>query len=283
MADWQFSVCAYYLPSADPAQLGALAKAAGFNGIEANPATVRGLADPEIADLGRELAAAGVPVETFHLPFSWRDDLSDFSETQRRVATAGIVKWLGVAALLGAKAAIQHPTTRQYEVDAEGTEIYLRQLGRSLETLLPTAQRVGVRVTIENMLPGNGHRFGSRPEHFRMLAERFADPALGFCLDTGHALISLGEAAGEIPDAMGDRLQAYHLADNPGDRDLHLAPGKGNVDWGPVFARMSASPPPVMPCIETPPFAPANGGYATQAWCDLVDAVQRLAKAEQNS
>ena len=47
------------------------------------------------------------------------------------------------AALVGASIGIQHPTTTRYSVDVEGLDAYMRQLGRSFDTLLPAAENLG--------------------------------------------------------------------------------------------------------------------------------------------
>ena len=102
-----------------------------------------------------------------------------------------------------------------------------------------TAAACGVTVAIENLLPDeDGGRLGSRPEHFERFARAFDHPNMGFCLDTGHALVAGRQEAHAFPAAMGERLIAFHLADNAGDRGSHLA----QQDYGHSV------------CIETPSF-----------------------------
>ena len=187
------------------------------------------------------------------------------------------------AALVGASIGIQHPTTTGYDVAKEGLERYLGHIGQSLEALLPTAEKLGFTIAVENMLPRDGGRFCSLPEHFRCLSEKFDSPHLGFCLDTGHALVALADNAPTMQDAMGDRLVAYHLADNAGDRDSHLAPGHGRVDWRTLFRQAAAADYRGTMCIETPPWA-AGPDYSRQAWKSMVDECRQLiAKAVDGS
>ena len=52
----------------------------------------------------------------------------------------------------------------------------------------------------------------------------------GFCLDTGHLLL----VGGDIKNTMvklGDRITAFHVHDNNGITDQHLAPYMGVQDW----------------------------------------------------
>ena len=78
-----------------------------------------------------------------------------------------------------------------------------------------------------------------------------------------------------MQNAMGSRLVAYHLADNAGDRDSHLAPGHGRVDWSTVFRQAAAANYSNTMCIETPPFA-SGPDYSIQAWTSMVDECRQL-------
>jgi sugar phosphate isomerase/epimerase len=77
--------------------------------------------------------------------------------------------------------------------------------------------------------------------------------------------------------AMGPRLAGFHLADNAGDRDSHLAPGRGLVDWGRVFRGAAGLGFAGSMCIETPPFA-QGPEYRPEAWRELVAQTDRLAR-----
>jgi sugar phosphate isomerase/epimerase len=158
----------------------------------------------------------------------------------------------------------------------EGVDRYLEQLGKSLEVLLPAAEKLGLTIALENLLPVTC--FGFSPEHITRIRETFDHPHLGFCLDTGHALVSLGDAAAEIQDAMGDRLVAYHLADTAGDRDSHLAPGHGRVEWATVFRKAAEGGFSGHMCIETPPFA-RGPSYSSADWKQMVDDCDELVAA----
>ena len=80
------------------------------------------------------------------------------------------------------------------------------------------------------MPPSGGGRLASRPEHFERFIEEFGHPNLGFCLDTGHALVNGLNPASEAR-AAGDRLIATHLQDTDGVEDRHWVPGAGRINW----------------------------------------------------
>ena len=250
---------------------------AGIAGIEGSMPLIDGKSEAEVEAAGQAYAEAGLSVETFHLPFSAEDDIASFYETARRQAADRMLLWMERASLFGATVGIQHPSTSHCSVDVEGLDPYVRQIGRSLESLLPAAERLGFTIAIENMLPTGGGRFGSRPEHFETLIREFGHPYLGFCLDTGHALVAGGpEGAGEFFEVMAPHLVAYHLADNAGDRDSHLAPGRGLVDWTTVFRQAAQVGYDGTMCIETPPFA-HGPDYSMEAWKALVADAEALA------
>ncbi len=52
---------------------------------------------------------------------------------------------------------------------------------------------------------------------------------VGTCLDTGHAQLA-GEM-GIVIQKLSGHLKMVHVNDNRGDRDAHLVPGDGNIDW----------------------------------------------------
>jgi len=103
-----------------------------------------------------------------------------------------------------------------------------------LAGLWPTCKRTGARIAVENLFQPN--QFGV--EFFDRLLERFPPDFLGFCYDSGHALIS---GWTDVLDSYGERLIATHLADNDGKEDLHWVPGKGGVDWSTVIPTVKRS------------------------------------------
>ena len=236
----------------------------GFSGIEGTTLLFEGLTDPELEEIGKDYKEAGLKIETFHIPYKG-NDIASFYETERMRAVENIRLWIERAFLLGATVGIQHPGTNDYNVDVEGIDNYLRQLGKSLETLLPVAEKLGFTIALENMQPAEGKsawfrakagKLGSRPEHFEMFTSEFGHPNLGFCLDTGHALIAGGpEGVDRFYEIMAPRMAAFHLTDNAGNVDSHLAPGHGLVDWTALFRRAEELGFSGTMCIESPPFA----------------------------
>lgn len=277
---WSWSTTGYTFTRQPHEAVIELCGAAGLSGIEAVSEQFAGLGEAELGRVGAAYRAAGLSLDSFHLPFAAEDDLASFYESVRRPAVERQTRCLERAAALGARVVIQHPSTSRYDVEAEGLDRYLGALGASLEVLLPRAAALGLVLALENMLPGvDGPRLGAAPAHFVEFTARFGHPALGYCLDTGHALVAGGpDGADAFPAAMGPRLVAFHLADNAGDRDSHLAPGRGLVNWRGVFSRMQTLGYAHPACIETPPFAwGPHDRYSLDAWRSLVAETAALA------
>ncbi|MDP6776178.1 MAG: sugar phosphate isomerase/epimerase family protein [Candidatus Latescibacteria bacterium] len=275
---WTWSITGYSFSGLPHEEIHRICKLAGAAGIEGAPGMFGNNAKPELEHIAEAYRAEGLAISSFHLPFAADDDIASFYETTRRRAAENAVRWMEIAAALGASVGIQHPTTNKLNVDVEGADPYVRQIGRSLETMLPAAESLGVTVALENMLPAEGGRFMSRPEHIERIIREFGHPKLGFCLDTGHALVAGGpDRAGEILDAMAPALAAFHLADNAGYTDSHLAPGRGLVDWTAVFRRAAELRYAGPMCIETRPFA-HGPRFSDESWKQLVAETEALSQ-----
>ena len=71
---------------------------------------------------------------------------------------------------------------------------------------------------------------------------------LKLCFDIGHAHIEEGVQASF--DAMRERVVTTHIHDNHGDKDEHLLPFEGNIDWKASLAAIAGAPQPVALVLE---------------------------------
>ncbi|MFW6288349.1 MAG: sugar phosphate isomerase/epimerase family protein [Spirochaetota bacterium] len=243
--------------SDDGASIARLCRDAGFVGVEGSIPFVDGLDDAALERVRAAFAAESVRIDSFHLPFQdqFNDDLASLYETERLEAVRCVTGWIDRAMRLGVRVGVVHPTTRKgFGVGREGFGRLWDALRRSLEAIDRHCQPSGFQVAVENV-PG-ADRFGSVPDHFSRFAVDLPGSSVGFCLDTGHALLSLPADPMAFYDAMRGHLVAFHLADNAGDRDSHLAPGRGLVPWSEFAKRLRTDRHEGTLCIETPPFAP---------------------------
>jgi sugar phosphate isomerase/epimerase len=108
-----------------------------------------------------------------------------------------------------------------------------RRAVTDVRRILPGCRKLGVRLAVEN-LAGPAHV----PAFFDALFARFSPDELGFCYDSGHALLT-GRA--DLVVRYADRLLATHLHDNDGREDQHLLPGEGRCDWPTILGAIKAS------------------------------------------
>lgn len=128
---------------------------------------------------------------------------------------------------------------------------------RTLDEVLPVAERLGVTIALENIFkPLN------TVADILTLIREFPSPCLGACYDSGHAnIMEHGRSAPEclaydrygkvglpVPweeDVLGQLLPHIvncHLHDNHAVKDEHDLPGTGTVDWETVFSRLRTAP-----------------------------------------
>lgn len=243
----------------------------GFSGIEVHTFMTENMDESSLVKIREKYQESGLKLASFHLPYM---DLAALDESERIHALERFKITLRQAAALGARVGIAHPT-KSGDVTASGLDPLLDALERSLSELIPLADSLGIIIAIENLGPSGINRLGSAPEHFVAFKRRFQHESLGFCLDTGHALLSLHERAIELAQTMKDHLKHFHLNDNAGDRDSHLAPGRGLVDWTSIARLLQELNFTHAACVETPPFA-FGPNYSLEAWRELYLTTAKL-------
>lgn len=276
---WTWSTTGFGFAGKTHEEICSLSCEAELAGIEGVAPLFDGMSPSRAEAVGDMYRDAGLRIETFHLPFGADNDIASLYREARKTAVRTARRWMEIAHALGSTVCIQHPAQFHGVPDAAETDATVAALAASLDELLPAAEGLNLKIALENMLPGRGGkrgRFGSHPEDFTRMLSEFGHPALGFCLDTGHALVAAHDKANEFLDAMAPGLIAFHLVDNAGDRDSHLAPGRGNVDWDYTFRGMHRLGYTGQACIETPPFA-FGPDYQPEAWKQLVSDTEALA------
>lgn len=175
---------------------------------------------------------------------------------------------LSYAAEAGARAIVYHG--RNFP-DAPSSEDLTLAETRSLSRLAGVAERLGVTIAVENLAPvfrGPEH-LGHTPMLIRTLCKRISSPALGLCLDVGHAHVVADARhadVGELIEPVLDSVVLFHLHDNLGARrnpeprleldplrlDLHLPPGAGTVPWPRLADSLGSHPAPLILEIHHP-------------------------------
>jgi sugar phosphate isomerase/epimerase len=115
----------------------------------------------------------------------------------------------------------------------------------SIEHLRAFAKPLGVRILLEN-IPNEL----STPEKLVEFIQAAHFEDVGVCFDLGHAhLMSNVPEAFEI---LKGYIRSTHVHDNAKDRDSHLWPGQGSIDWKPAMEQLRTAPhtPPLLLEIE---------------------------------
>ncbi len=132
---------------------------------------------------------------------------------------------------------IIHPFFLDYEHSLTALEEWELNI-ESYSRLIPTAREYGVTICLENVgMRHNGKFFAAFTSDLdtacRCVDELNAvagEPVFGFCLDTGHMLLCSLDPYRTVT-RLGHRIRAFHIHDNDGREDLHLAPYLGLLDW----------------------------------------------------
>src|SRR5271170_3115698 len=105
----------------------------------------------------------------------------------------------------------------------------------ALEHLRAFANPLGVKLNVENIL-----NEVTQPQHILEILRMGHFSDIGVCLDTGHAHI----AGGVLPvlAELKAHIRSTHLHDNQGEKDEHLWPGDGTIDWSATMAELKTAP-----------------------------------------
>jgi sugar phosphate isomerase/epimerase len=160
---------------------------------------------------------------------------ADLTESIRRASVTEMRRSLEVAAGLGAKKVVLHPST------AGGMGAFVLDTVKGyafafLSEMVDAARCLDVTICLENMFVRN--RLGVEPEDFEEIFKAF--PSLKLTLDTGHANIHdhRGRRLKALVNRFGPRIGHLHVSDNQGTRDDHLAVGQGTIRFADLVMRL---------------------------------------------
>ncbi len=105
----------------------------------------------------------------------------------------------------------------------------------ALEHLRAFANPLGVKLLVENL-----QNEVTQPAHLKEILTIGHFKDIGFCFDTGHAHLEEGVAATFAE--MQDLVRTAHIHDNHGEKDEHLWPGEGSIDWDDTMQLLHAAP-----------------------------------------
>ncbi len=203
----------------------------------------RGHFDYRSADAVRELAHVladhKIKLHSVHAPterdFNLRHEsaaplsISDPERGRRLEAVDEIKRALDMAEQIPFRFLVQHMGSSRDAADARRFDAAFN----SLEHLHIFAKQRGVTIALENT-PGEL----ATPENLRQFISDTKLTDLRLCFDFGHAHIGGGVLPGM--EAMRERIVTTHVHDNHGEKDEHLAPFAGTIEWKETLGALPA-------------------------------------------
>ena len=110
----------------------------------------------------------------------------------------------------------------------------------TLEHLVLHAHHAGVTLAVENTTSEMGE-----PAYLRAFVEETRLTGLRFNFDVGHANLADGPAEERLEKSFApikDLVVSVHLHDNHGDKDEHLLPYEGSIDWDLAIPLLRSAP-----------------------------------------
>jgi sugar phosphate isomerase/epimerase len=110
----------------------------------------------------------------------------------------------------------------------------------SLEHLVLHAKHAGVTICVENTTSEMG-----APSYLRSFVDETRLTGLRFNFDIGHAHLAEGPAEERITisfEPLKDLVASAHIHDNHGDKDEHLPPYDGTIDWPAALKVLRTAP-----------------------------------------
>jgi sugar phosphate isomerase/epimerase len=117
----------------------------------------------------------------------------------------------------------------------------------SLEHLALHAHHAGVTLAIENTTSEMGD-----PAYLRAFVDETRLTGLRFNFDIGHANLADGPAEERLEKsfaALRDLVASVHLHDNHGEKDEHLPPYDGSIDWSAAIPLLKTAPSENLPVV----------------------------------
>jgi sugar phosphate isomerase/epimerase len=234
----------------------------------------RGHFDYRSADDARELvswlAGNNLTLHSIHSPTT-RDfhlsresgaplSIGDPERLRRQEAVDEIKRALDMVEHIPFRYCIQHVARhRDVPDDRKWDAVY-----SSLENLSLFARHRGVTIAIENT-PGEM----ATPANLKNFLEQTRLTSVKMCFDAGHAHLEGGGVAEELA-SVRDLVVTTHVHDNRGERDDHLLPYEGNIDWKAALEALPAGAPLVLELKEP---AVAAGSSDAQAFAATLKGV----------
>jgi sugar phosphate isomerase/epimerase len=249
-----------------PEMLGQIAEAE-FEGVEifCSRGHFDYTAKTEIQGVASALSANGLALASLHAPTS-RDlsatreggtplSICEVERVRRIEAMDELKRAIDVAETLPFSRMVFHMGGARETADPRKRDAAFS----SLEHLILHAKHVGVTICVENTTSEMGD-----PAYLRAFVDETRLTGLRFNFDIGHAHMADGQEGERIEKSFAplrDLVVGVHLHDNHGEKDEHLPPYDGTIDWEKAIPILKSAPEAKLPILlelkeKTGPDAP---------------------------
>ncbi len=195
-----------------------------------------------VLEIASWFKSTGIPLNSVHAPmfsdYEWGKNgqpplnIASLDRAQRVEAMDEIKRAIEIAEHIPFRFLVQHIGVG----DEAFSEKKLDSAMCSVAHLKAFAKPLGVKVVLENI--PNELSTPERLVEFLNITHFHED--VGFCFDVGHA-----HMMGSVEEAfslMKPHIRTTHLHDNKKDKDAHLWPGEGNINWPEAMKLLSTAP-----------------------------------------
>ena len=253
---------------------------AGFTGVEifCSRAHFDYTSKTEARDIGETLARLGLTLTSLHAPTS--RDLSATRESGQPLSICEVERVRRIEAMDELKRALDVAEDLPFPRmifhmggTRETTDPRKRDAAfSSLEHLILHARHVGVTICVENTASEMGD-----PAYLRSFYDETRLTGLRFNFDIGHAFLADGPEEERVEKGFAplrDLVVGAHIHDNHGEKDEHLPPYDGKIDWENAIKTLKTAQVSDLPLLlelkeKTGPDAPgaeAQLAAARKAW-----------------
>jgi sugar phosphate isomerase/epimerase len=236
MSDWRIGISTGCFYKTDILRALPMVRDGGFNTIEicSFPAHLDYHNPGHIDEAVALMKSLGMEANSFHAPFAEAIDISSLDHGHRTHAVRELLLACDAAAAMHCHYVVLHPgPEREGKPHPEEWYHRMRCAADSLNQVAAHCRHLGLTLLLENMLP---HLMFGHVSDMMFLLGAIRETNVGTCLDTGHAFLSRDLRT--VVHKLSGHLRMLHVNDNLGDRDAHLSPGEGAIDWTSLFRQL---------------------------------------------
>ena len=229
--------------------------------------------------LSEKAAAEAAGLEIFQVHGPMHSVQKDATAEGRQERMEYMKRSIFAARLLGCKYWVTHPIMPYgpLDLDTEDPPKTWAVNKAFLWELLQYAKEQGVTICLEN-LPMR--RFSmAHPQQILKFVKEMNDEHFKICLDTGHANFFPEVPLNDVVRQMGDAIKVIHAHDNMGDRDFHLWPTKGIIDWAGFMQALRSVGFKGVFSLETQPDINLECAPYAQAFAQLCQLAKKVTQA----